>query len=303
MAWISVDALPLLVDNVFNSSFHSYELLDALPVASEQTGAALADPKVAVFDKLHEVAFRTGLGNSVFASDEALHSLTRADLLDYAKKHFTADKIAIVGSGVSHGDLKGLVEASFGPVTLSTDSAEAKASRYYGGEARISAGPGSPALYAVAYPGVSADSADYKVALVLRGILDGTKRVKWGCHSGTVGLLGSTVTEETQATAFNVSYSDAGLIGFLVEGKDDEVKTVASKAVSALKSIASGVSSESLERGKKVAIVDAESSLTLEGIVGNLSDSNIKHASFHAGPEVLAINQVTAKDVQKVNII
>ena len=81
------------------------------------------------------------------------------------------------------------------------------------------------------------------------------------------------------------------------------MKTVASKAVSALKSIASGVSSESLERGKKVAIVDAESSLTLEGIVGNLSDSNIKHASFHAGPEVLAINQVTAKDVQKVNII
>ncbi|KAL2913721.1 ubiquinol-cytochrome c reductase core subunit 1 [Polyrhizophydium stewartii] len=295
-----VDVVPTLVSQVFNRSFHPYEFLDAAALTEQQTAVSLEDPATHLFEKLHQVAFRTGLGNSLFASHDALHALDRAKLQAFADKHFTADRITVVGSGVSHTELKALVDAAFADVKLSSAKAETARSRYFGGEARIDAGPHSEAHYAVTFPGVAYGSPEYNTSLVVRALLDGSKRVKWGSRGGALGLLSAAATENTTSQAVSISYSDAGLIGFHVAGKGGDVKQVVSKSLESLRSLASGVSAEALAGAKKAAIIAAEEAATRAGLVDSVGRGAAATGAFHASADVLAINNVTASDVQKL---
>ena len=292
----SVDVVPALVSNVFNQSHEVYEFLRALDATAEQTQSSLSDPSTAVVDKLHQVAFRNGLGNSLFASPEALDALKRADLQERVDNFFTSDRIAVVGTGVEHGELASLVEKSLANVKLSAASPAAPAkSVYYGGEARIEAGPESAAIYAVAYPGASTSSSEYAASLVLKALLGGTKKVKWSASSG---VLGKVATESTSSTAFSYSYSDSGLLGFVVEGETGEIKDIVKKSIAALKSLASSVPAAALESAKKAAVVDAEEALNRLGSLEALGKQAT--GGVAALTDVSSISSVTAADVQKV---
>ena len=84
--------------------------------------------------------------------------------------------IAIVGTGVSHAEVVSLVENTMKDTPLSSKAPATTKSRYFGGEARIEGGPGSEALVAVAFPSVAAYSPEYPAALVLKAVLDTSKR-------------------------------------------------------------------------------------------------------------------------------
>lgn len=276
-----------------------YELLEALDATAEQSQAALSDPATAVSEKLHQVAFRTGLGNPLFASVEALEGLNRADLKERVSQLFTADRISVVAAGVEHGELKKIVEDSIKKVKIApSSSVVAPKSVYYGGEARIEGGPQSTAIYAVAYPGASYTSSEYPASLVLKALLGGSQRVKWASPSARAGLLGDAATESTSSVAFSHSYSDSGLVGFVVEGETASVKDVVKMSIATLKGLSSKVSSEALEAAKKTAIIDAEASLNRHGLLDALSREST--GGVAALSDVSAISAVTAADIQKV---
>jgi ubiquinol-cytochrome c reductase core subunit 2 len=285
-----VDVVPTLVQNVFNQKFEPYEFADAAEETYEQSLSASSDPQAAVLDKLHQVAFRRGLGNAFFPSGEALKSLSRKNLKEFAS-NLNADKIAVVGTGINHGDLKNLVEEALANVKLPSGASEKTASKYYGGEARIAAGPNSEAVYAVAYPGPSLTSTDYYASLVLKELVDGTARVKWGTPSNG--------TESTVVEGFNANYSDNGLVGFVVKGNATEVKKVAQQAISSLKQAATGVTAEQLESAKKAAIVAFESQLNRQSLVEALGVEATLNANTSS---VEALQKVTVADVQKVRM-
>lgn len=264
---------------------------------SAQTAASLADPSTVVMDKLHQIAFRTGLGNSLFATNNALDGLNRADLANHAQKYFTTDRISVVGSGVEHSELKALVETALQNIVISQAATKDSQSIYYGGEARIEAGPSSNAIYAVAYPGTPYSSSDYSASLVLKALLDGSKRVKWG--SSYAGALGAASTESTSSTVFAHSYSDSGLIGFVVEGSTDEVKDVVKKSISAFVQLATSVSPEALEIAKKSALLDAQSSMTRSSVMDSLGKESTA-GGVAALTDVSSIESVTAADILKV---
>ncbi|TPX70899.1 hypothetical protein SpCBS45565_g01493 [Spizellomyces sp. 'palustris'] len=296
-----VDAVPLLIDNLFNKQFYAYEFLLHRPQVIEQAAASLADPTTKVLDSLHQAAFRNGLGNSLFASAPAAKALKRAHLNEFASKFFTADRIAIVGHGVSHEDLKPLVEEALAKYTLTKGTSAAAPSKFRGGEVRIEAGPKAESHYAVAFPSLAYTDAQYPAALVLRALLDGSKRLKWGNPSGSAGLLASAATPKTSVTAFEAGYSDAGLIGFYVQGSANDVKDVASKSVSVLKGVASNVPSDALARAKKVAVVDAESALTRGVAVQEIGKRALASGQYLSTTQLAdAIAKVSAADVQKV---
>ncbi|KAJ3160179.1 ubiquinol-cytochrome c reductase core subunit 1 [Geranomyces michiganensis] len=300
-----VDAVPLLFENLFNSHFYPYEFLQTRPAVIEQANASLADPTVKVLDSLHQAAFRTGLGNSLFATAPAAKALKRADLEAFAAKYFTADRIAVVGAGVSHEDLKPLVEeavAKFSDrIAKASSAATVAPSKFRAGEIRIEAGPKAQAHYAVAFPSVAYTDAKYPAALVLRALLDGTKRLKWGSGSGSAGALSSAATPQTTVTAFEAGYTDAGIIGFYVQGAANEVKGVANKSVAAFKGLASKVSDEALARAKKSAIVDAEAALSRDVQVQEIAKSVFATGKVLTTADLAAaINKVTAADIQKL---
>lgn len=70
----------------------------------------------AILDELHSTAFMdTGLGRTILGPDENVRNLTRNDLLDYTKTHYTADRFVIAGAGaVDHKQLVELTEKHFG---------------------------------------------------------------------------------------------------------------------------------------------------------------------------------------------
>ncbi|KAJ3117265.1 ubiquinol-cytochrome c reductase core subunit 1 [Physocladia obscura] len=296
-----VDVVPALVSNVFNPSFHAYELLDALPLIAAETQSSLADPITAVEDALHQTAFRRGLGRTLFANDASLHKVTRADLKAFAEARFTADNIVLVGTGVSPDELVAQGNKAFAGLALSTGSgSSAYASgptTYFGGETRLSAPGTSSARFVIGFKGVGlADGKAHATQLVLRALLEGAPRAKWGSASGLLGR--ATADNAVLASAFSTTYSDAGLFGLNLVGPADHIASVAKKAISALQSAASSVSDADLRRAHKAAIVDAEFGSTSDELTADIAKQVLVTGSFLTAAELAsAISSVTAADL------
>ena len=298
----------MLFNQTFNPSFQPYEFLDAVPKVLAESAVALANPSVKVLDALHAVAFRNGLGNSLFATDAALRNLTRADLQAFAAQRFTANNITVVGRGVVHDELAELVEESLQNVSIpsaSAASAAVPATQYFGGEARIDAGPKGIAHYAVAFK----STPESPVSRVLSALLGGAQHVKWSdASSGQTATLSTAATRTTSVSSLSASYSDAGLVGFYVRGVAGEVKGCAKKAVDAIRSIGSGkVSSEALARAKKaakVAYADLYDGIGAQGSVPLMGAQVLSTGGVKNMTEVFnEIDKVTSEDVVKVSLM
>ncbi|KAI9205080.1 Metalloenzyme, LuxS/M16 peptidase-like protein [Polychytrium aggregatum] len=296
-----VDAVPLLLSHVFNKQFHPYEFYRIGPKTAAESSVTLADPVASSFEAVHRVAFRNGLGNSLFASEASVKALNRAKLHEFANNYFTADNITIVGNGVAHQDLVELVDKALESVQVNAKKAETTATKYFGGEHRIEAGPQSTATYVVAFPSVARGSNDYAAALVLSSLLGGSQRIKWGASSA---LLGEASTANTSSSAFNASYSDAGLLGFVVQGQTADVKSVAQRSIDALKKIANGsVSEADVAAAKKATIIDAEAGVwgSRETSVKEIAAETLTTGSFAAPTDFAQqVQKVTAADLSKI---
>ncbi|KAI8808834.1 Metalloenzyme, LuxS/M16 peptidase-like protein [Cladochytrium replicatum] len=299
-----VDAVPLLVRNLFHDQFFSHEFLDAEPFVVAETEASLADPSTQVVEALHKTAFRTGLGNSLFCSANDAHSLTRAKLLSFLSQRLVASNVTLVGSGIGHEDFVGLAESAFSDVKLAASATAAAPSKYFGGESRIHSNTHDPAHYVVAFPSVAFTSPQYPAALVFRALLDGGSHVKWGLPGGATGLLSSAATGKTSISAFNSSYSDAGLLGIYARGSNGEIKAVIQSGLEQLKNLAGGksIAEAQLAKAKKAAIVSLEAgNVTREDKVLELGSSVLATGSVSAATDLAsAISKVTASDVLKV---
>ena len=290
-----VDVVPMLFKNLFNPNYQVYEFLRNLNSTLKETNAHLSDPHTLVQDKLHQVAYRTGLGNSLYASKESLNQFVRKDVKDYISKLFSSGRIAVVATGVDHSELKNLVDQSLEGLNLKKESVVTEQSKYFGGEARIEAGPNSKAIYSVGFPSVAYTKKEYAAALVLKSLLGGSPRTRYG---NPAGVLAKASTPNTSTSAFIHVYQDTGLLGFTVEGQNSEVKKVVKDSLEALKAVSTSISEDSLQAAKNTAIVDYDSSLSSDGVLEALT-----REAFGAGQVLTdsdAISKVTASDVQKV---
>ena len=82
-----------------------------------------------VLDHLHATAFQgTGLGRTILGPEENIRSLTRGDLVDYIKNHYTAPRMVIAGAGaIEHGQLCDLAGQHFGGLPTAPSNAAAVA--------------------------------------------------------------------------------------------------------------------------------------------------------------------------------
>lgn len=294
--------VPTLISHMFNSSYAAFEFMQAKELIERETNMALADRKTEIMETLHSLAFRKGLGYSLYAKDQDIAQLSRADLSEFAARTFAANRIAIVGRGVAAGDLVEYVSKGLETVRIASSGLLYNPSFYYGGESRIDKGPASEAHYVVAYPSVSWASPNYAASLVLEAVLDGNRRVLHGSLSGSAGLLSSASTDATSVHSFGVHHSDAGLLGFYIQGYDADVESVASKAISALKSIAAkGVDDSVMSRARKSTIVDFESKLCRESSLLWTAKQVLTLKSIRSVRDWAdSIQKVTSAQVQKV---
>ena len=231
------------------------------PLVAAETEAALLDPAIRAIDIAHALAFRSGLGSSLFAP--AHNSITAADIKSFASASFTKGNIAVVGTGIDQNTLRKLVEQAFASAVAASANS-APASKYFGGETRL-AGHGGPQTVFIGFGSAGANSPELAA---LAAHLSSAPSVKW-CK-GLSPL--SSMPEDTSVQTVYLPYSDATLFGLLVQGSTPaSVKEAGKVAVSALKAAAQGIKEEELKSAiSKARFAAANAADSREGVVAAL---------------------------------
>ncbi|KAL1919466.1 uncharacterized protein VTP21DRAFT_2159 [Calcarisporiella thermophila] len=228
----------ILADIATSTKFNDWEVNDIALQVKEETEAAAQDPTLTVLNAAHQAAFRTGLGNSLYATG----NVSPATLRSYAQQAF-GGKLALIGAGIDHKTLTDLAE------TLFSNKAETglsgSASKYYGGEVRISQ-LSEKAHYVLAFEGASLTSPEYAAAQVLQYALGGDSYIKGNTSGSPLAQVASKISPDVEVSAFHSSYSDAGLFGVYVRAPNSQSRAAVE---SVAQQIRAKLSEEDIKRG------------------------------------------------------
>ncbi len=174
--------------------------------------AGLTLPAVAN-ELLHQAAFRTGLGNSLYSSEAMLGQHKPAMLQDFHNKNYVADRVVVLGLDLDHdlavqaGEQLGLAKGTGGGPA---------ASKFYPGQDMRQAGTGATAVLAVGTSAASAANIKEAMATrLLQYVLGLGPKIKRGTASGQLSKAVAKING-VSVSALNYSYSDAGLLGAMI---------------------------------------------------------------------------------------
>ena len=209
----------------------------------------------------HALAFRHGLGQSLFAPEH--NSLNVNDVQSFAASAFARNNITVLGTGIDQQTLSGLVENAFKD-TVSVSSFSTSASKYFGGETRVENSSGPQTVF-IGYGATGAPSAEIAT---LAAYLSPSPSVKWS--QGLSPL--SSLPEGTSAQTVYLPYSDATLFGLLIQSSTAAAAKEASKsAVTAMKAAAKSITAEGLQSAVAKAKFSAASAIeSRDGLVNTL---------------------------------
>lgn len=231
-----------------------------VPVIESESTNASSNPATQAIELAHALAFRSGLGSSLFASQHS--TVTAEDIKSFAASAFSKGNVAVLGTGIDQVVLSKLVEKAFASAS-SAPAPSNSASTYFGGETRLEA-HGGPQTVFIGY-GVTGPS-DPAIA-ALSAYLSPEPSLKWSKGLSPLAQL----PEGTSIQSVYLPYSDATLFGLLVQGTTTAgVKEAGKLAVQALKA-ANSVKAEDLKKAVAKAKFAAASAIDgREGIVNVL---------------------------------
>nr|CAG8617296.1 4800_t:CDS:2 [Entrophospora candida] len=290
--------LGVLSDVVFNAKYEPHEFKEVKQSVAFERSTAESTPEILTLETAHEVAFRNGLGNSLFANSTTKIKSSE-DVIAYANKVYTAPNITIIGTGVDHNELETLTENLFKDINHTLPATPIN-SKYFGGEVRLSSG-NDTSHFVLAFEGAPGGTSDFYTLQILRSLLDGDKYTKWG---EGVTKLAQTANKfvDTKISAFNTGYSDAGIFGVYFSGKPTSIRSAVDATVEQLQHVAKGVDIEEFKRAiakakyNTAASYDARYSKT--ETLGNQILSSAKITS--ASEAVSGYDHIKASDVTKI---
>ncbi|CAO3659835.1 unnamed protein product [Rhizopus stolonifer] len=281
----------ILSNVVTKQKYQEHEFVDVRNQTASESINAFADSEVNAIETAHQLAFRNGLGNSVFA--KASNHVNNEAVKAFAQQIFTQDNVALVGTGIEHNVLVNLAEQFLNLPAGS--AAKLSASKYFGGEARLD---GHNNEYILAFEGASLNSAEFAALQVLRHTLGGELNVKYTAGSGLFAQAASKFGQSAQIKAFNLGYSDAGLFGVQVSGT--QAGSAIAAAVEQLKA-AKNLSTEDFARGAAQAKFAATAGFeTRLDRLQTLGAQAFSGSQYSAADSVAALEKVSASDVAKV---
>lgn len=202
------------------------------PTVKGDAEAAQSNPAIQAVDLAHALAFRNGLGSSLFAPSSS--HITHEDVKAYAATAFAKGNVAVLGSGISQETLTKLVEKSFGSSSTTGSAPQTKNSSYFGGETRLDGHGGLQTVF-IGFGVAGAPSGDLAV---LNAHLSTTPSIKW---SKGLSPIAASIPAGASVQTVYLPYSDASLFGFLVQAETAEGVTQAGlAAIKALKEATSG---------------------------------------------------------------
>lgn len=134
-------AVEILADILQNSTLDEGAINRERDVILRESVEVNKQYEEVILDELHSTAFLgTGLGRTILGPDENIKNLTKADLQDYTKTHYTADRFVIAAAGaVDHKQLTELTEQHFGGLVTGSGAANFKPepAQFTGSDKRI----------------------------------------------------------------------------------------------------------------------------------------------------------------------
>ncbi|GKZ26738.1 ubiquinol-cytochrome c reductase core subunit 1 [Aspergillus brasiliensis] len=294
----------LLAEVASQTKFAAHELSEVvLKTLKYRQQALAANSEAVAVDAAHAVAFHRGLGESITPSTTVpLEKYLSAEALaEYAQQAFAKSNIALVGSGANSADVSKWVGDFFKAVP-SGAQLQSAASKYYGGEQRISTKAGNALVIAFPGSGAFGTSAYKPEASVLAALLGGESSIKW---TPGFSLLAQATQgfSQVRASTQNLAYSDAGLFTIALSGKADQIASVGKNAVDLLKKVAAGeVAGEEIKKAVALAKFRAlESAQTLETGLEATGSALINGSKpYQIGEVAQSIDAVTEAQVQDV---
>jgi len=304
------DQLGVLVDNIGSTMNPRFQHWDMLHVKSHcLNDVAALDCSGKNIELLHEVAFRTGLGNSLFCKEAKLGAFNSDSLLQYVQQTHVGSAITVVATNCDHGELVDLVAG----LDLQGGDVDAPpAQQYHSGEVRaytcgsvsslhhaehgVHGAPvwavtsnlahtsGGTTHASLVGQGAALGSASAPTYAVLAAILGGgPSLVPWGSKNAS------------STSVLNLSYSDAGLFGVHVVGAPRSVPD----ALRGARDAALSATAEDVEVAK--AKVAAGLLIAVSESDGHVDDilNQVAYTGAYAAPSaaINAVNAVTLEDV------
>ncbi|KAF7242940.1 Cytochrome b-c1 complex subunit 2, mitochondrial [Varanus komodoensis] len=279
--------------------FRPWEVVDANPRLRIDKAVAFQTPQVGVLENLHAAAYRNALANSLYCPDYRIGNITPEQLHRYVQNNFTSSRMALVGLGVSHSDLKQVAE-QFLNIRSGAGTPGEKA-KYRGSELREQNGQ-SLVHAAVVAEGAPKGSAEANGFRVLQHILGAGPLIKRGnsVTSKLVQGIAKVTTLPFDATAFNANYSDSGLFGVYTISQASASAEVIKAALSQVKAVSQGaVTDAEVARAKNqlraAYLMSIESS---EGLLDEIGSQALASGAYMSPTTVVEkIDSVVTADV------
>jgi len=280
----------LLTSFITSAKFTRHEFDEyVVPVIQAESLAASADPATHAIELAHALAFRSGLGSSLFASPHS--SVTIDDIKSFAASAFSKGNIAVLGTGIDQSTLSKLVEKAFSPPPSSSTAPTTSASSYHGGETRVEAHGGPQTVFI----GFGSTGAPLPQLAALSAHLSPQPSVKW---SQGLSPISSAIPTGTSVHTVFLPYSDATLFGFLVQGTTTAgVKEAGKAVVKALKDSAliGGIKADDLKKAIAKAKFTAASAVDgRDGIVSALGTKVLAGSEASLETTLSSLDGVTA---------
>lgn len=257
--------LDILSSFITSAKFTRHEFQEYVaPLIEGDAAAAASNPAILALELAHLIAFRQGLGSSLYGP--AHPSFGYKDVQEYASSVFTKDNIAVIGTNLEQAKLTELVNKAFSSAPSAAGPAT-PASTYFGGENRIESSSGTQAVFI----GFGVAGKPSPEAAVLAAHLSPSPSIKWS--KGT-SELAAEIPEGASVESVYLPYSDATLLGLLVQAPTTEgVKLASQAAVKAIKKAAQGISQEELNIAKaKAKFRAANATEAREGLIASIGE-------------------------------
>jgi predicted Zn-dependent peptidase len=270
----------LISNSVLQARLHEWDLPPKRDAVKLDLAQYAESPEQILSEALHQTAFNgRGLGRSLVCPPHNVNSINVDTVAQYMNQFFRPDRMTLVGTNINHSDLEYLGEQLFGEVESTGTPITKEPSKYVGGNAQLgekrqSGKYAAQAHTVLAFEGVSQSDKNVYALQVLSTLLGDAVNpsIYTGSIAGRTGLLFqhvvSKVDSVSNARAFHLAYSDAGLFGVYLNGTDStKVATALNAVISVLRGIASGnIDKAALEGAKRRTLLNIASNI--ESAVG-----------------------------------
>jgi processing peptidase subunit beta len=223
-------AMEVLSDILINSELDEGAITRERDVILREMEEVNKQYEEVILDHLHETAFMgTGLGRTILGPEENIRNLSKQDLENYIKTHYTSDRFVIAAAGaVDHKQLCDLTNQHFG--ALATGPSDALSTKFdpaifTGSDKRIRFDSMGEAHIALAFEGASWTSKYAFPLMLMQTILGSWDRTSPIGRNGA-SKLAQDVSEHQCAHSFmtfNTCYKDTGLFGVYLTAPDNKL--------------------------------------------------------------------------------